>query len=128
MLYADLLLKQIVSGREVSQSFPYNDRDFDMPRKIRDLHFQIDANKVKGETSRQWIEVGEIQVSNHEGFIVFLEQNTSIKSRLMERDNSGGLKDKEVNHPGNKAISKILTDNYKLLFEEFPVLRRLHEI
>jgi len=145
LLHADLLLKMLSMGTEISGKAPFALRDADeslLERLPEDLHKKFTDLREKapitaGKVHRFWIEAGDLPYfesrseSKKELTFTFGECEMSVKKHLMVRDPEGKLidteKDEETDSPEAK-FAKLMTDEYNNLGKYFPELARLREL
>jgi hypothetical protein len=143
MLHADLLLKMLSMGKEISAKKPFALRNADehllqrLPEKLRRKFTKLREKHPfrKEAIHRFWIEAGQLfykesQSDNVVSF-TFGDCEMSVKKHLMERDSDGNLVDtKEDDDPDSpeSKFANLMTKEYDRIGRYFPELARLREL
>lgn len=144
MLRADVILKEITTGVEISgkaPSFALRDADENLlqrlPAKLRS-EIKAARKKLAGTAERAyrfWIHADKVEYykekSQDKVTYKFVDCKMTIKTHRMDRDlHTGKLQDignVDKNSPESK-FAALLTDHYEVLEEHFPEFSRLKEL
>lgn len=143
MLHADMVMKWLSMGTEVSGMAPFALRDADeglylrLPEKLRKKFIDLKNNipETAGRVHRFWIEAGDMiyYERNEEGEItIFVDDiKMRVNQRLMVRDQFGKLIDAEIDDETDSKeakFAKLMTDDYDTVGKAYPEFLRLKEL
>lgn len=143
MLHADILLKMLTMGVEVSGNAPFKLRDADenllkrLPERLRKKFKDLrnESTSTSERVHRFWIQAGDLEYftneQDNEVTFTFGKCEMSVQKHLMQRDHNGNLVDTDNDNDTTSTeakFAKLLTDEYVALGKYFPELAKLREL